>query len=263
MDAIGRLASGPFDVGPMRADLRRWADEIEPAIDRDPDLEVEPWRAQVERMSDDLLMLSRVLESWRDGTPAEPFALSGDEIDDFEGATDLETVLGTAVASNPASTIAVGIERANPIRGAQDLGVQFGYRDEGDRPYSQWALAQLGFGAAQELSSTSSVGLWLVADTPRTVRVELFSPVSERVGGGFGWDVDVGPFSARHILPVAEARVPTWHTGPTADRAEVLRAVTGIRFFAFPRGHRPDGLLGPEGDDGTYHVDDLELLASP
>ena len=267
-DAIDELLMGPFDEAAVLDKIDLLAARIADAVQADPlELGTSGWRSAIDSLKQMIPILRRRLERLRDDQPVEPLGLSATTVNDFEAADDFGLLIGSQTWLGPNVTASRSINTTAPLAGAQDLRLDFEYRD-GIDPWSQWLELLVPLTAIPvDVSSMTGIRFWVSADQNRNLRLNLDSPAQSASNQGirFGWDVAVGPTPELVEVLFADAAVQTWAIAEGRDPGDplsaVLSSVTALLFQPECVGRGASGFL-PEGtaDVGTLSVDDLEFF---
>jgi hypothetical protein len=265
--AVQRLVDGPFAPARMADQIRRHADFIASAVAADPigagDV---AWRSAVAGLDRDLALLRRRAELFRDGQNVVPIAVVPQGVNDFEQADELGIIFGASSMSNPASSVRHVLNRSGALQGAQDLKIEFEYRNEPrpDGAWEQWTYFTVGFlGGPQDLRARTGLRMLVRADQTRRLRIELESPAHRAANEGIrlGWYATAGSGAAVVEVRFAEAGLPEWARATGDVLGDVLARSTGIALQAYVVGNGSDGFL-PDGatDPGYLEIDALEVF---
>ena len=267
--AAQELLDGPFAEETMFATINDHMEFIraEAYVDPTPSTygdfagAVDYLRGQVRQLRE---RLQRLLA----GQPWAPLRIDTGEVLGFELQDDYTlTTEGTWMYRSPSSTVSVEINTVDPMSGAQDLRLGFQYAN-GDEPYQQWCSYGMPLaGGANDLTSFTGIRLWVRADQPRVVRLDLDSPESTEARHRirFGWDVPATEVATEVEVLFSDAALAGWVIAdgldPGDDLQSVLAAVTALVIEPQCVGRDDTGQL-PDGttDEGFVHVDDIEFF---
>jgi spore coat protein H len=266
--AVDELLEGPFAEQAMLDKIDELAAFIADAVEADP---LGPsrsgWEGSVESLKNTIAVLRERLEHLRDGLPVLPFGLSTTGVNDFEAAANFELTMGTTLMCNPSSTVSQSINSTDALEGAQDLRLDFEYRNE-QAPWEQWIYYSVPLAAGlEDLSSVTGIRLVAKADRSRNLRLDLESPANSYSSEGIrrGWDVTVGTEPTEVEVLLADAEVQDWAVDQGRDPGDaledVLSSVTGLAFHPECQDRDLSGFL-PEGttDVGHLQVDMIEFF---
>jgi spore coat protein H len=266
--AVKDLLAGAFDEVNLRAEIERHVAFIQQAVADDlTGPGSSSWRASIAALEQRIPVLRKRLEKAMDGLSVPPFSLSFDELNDFESAEAASIESGVSPLANSSTSIGVSLNEAAPIRGQRDLRFDFTYRNEGappQNPWGQWTYFPVHLDESpRDVSELSGLRLWLRADSPRALRVDLDSGEYEAADEGikFGWEVNVGPEASQVELRFSDAKLPAWAHATADVLSRVLARVENVAFQAACAGRDAEGFL-PLGasDTGYLEVDELEFF---
>jgi len=266
--AVDQLLAGPFAVATLMPKIDVWSAFIRPSVQADPTLNGEAgWLASVAQLRTTIPVLRARLMSLRDGKPIHPVVLALDALNDFEQTGAADVAFALEAISNAGSESSVNLETTGALSGAQDLRLDFTYRDPpGPEGWQQWLYFPINFvNGANDLTTVKTIRVQLAADRARSVRIDLESGLYQRGNEGlkFGWDVPVTPTPTTTELVLDLAAIPTWST-TTDDLATVRKAMSGLSFSPTPAGRDASGMLGVgQSDPGFLRIDDVQFVKGP
>lgn len=266
--AVDQLLAGPFALATLMPKLDAWAAFIRPSVVADPTLAGEAgWLSAVTQLRTRIPFLRERLLGLRDGKAPRAVALALDAINDFEQSTAADVAFGLEAISNPGSDVDPTLGVTGALSGAQDLRLDFTYRDPpGTEGWQQWIYFPIHFaGGASDLTAVKTLRIRLAADRARTIRIDLESGLYQNGNAGvrFGWEVPVTATPTTIDLVIDTATLPPW--GKTTDvLATVRKAMSGLAFNPTPEGRNAAGLLGPgKSDPGFLRIDDVQFVNAP
>ncbi|HEX2656633.1 MAG TPA: CotH kinase family protein, partial [Polyangia bacterium] len=266
--AVDQLLAGPFAMATLMPKIDAWSAFIRPSVVADPTLGGDAaWQSAVAQLRATIPTLRARLLALRDGKPIRPVALALDALNDFEQTAAADVALGLTALSNGGSDTAVTLGTAGALSGAQDLRLDFTYRDPASMGgWQQWIYFPINFvNGPNDLTTVKTIRIRLATDRPRNIRVDLESGLYQQGSQGvkFGWDVAVTPTPTTMDLAIDMARLPSWGTA-TDDLATVRKAMSGLAFNPTPDGRGADGLLGAgNADVGFLRIDDVQFVRTP
>jgi spore coat protein CotH len=266
--AVQQLLDGPFATELLTAKIDQLTPLIAEAVAQDAfGPGTAAWEAAVAQLKSDLPLLRQRLERLRDGVPIVAVALSTTGVNDCESLDDLGVTTSVSLYSNPATTARGFLNHTDALVGSQDLKLEFQYRNE-LKAWSQWSLFTLPLaGGIADLTAKTGVRLRVKTDQPRTLRLEVESPMHSAADQGvrFGWDVAVSSQPQLVEVQFASAAVPPWAVeqgiDPQDDRNLILANVTGLAFHPNCAGRDASGFIPNDGvDSGFLQIDDIEFF---
>jgi len=267
-EAAEALLDGPFAEAAMLAAIDRHAAFIRSAAQADPNGPGPAvWEGAVSDLRQEIPGLRARFEHQLRGEPLRPVTIDPEAVTGFEDQDDFGLTEGTLLLKNPNSTFAVSVNREAAMRGERDLLVTFDYSNEVE-PWQQWGVYGIPLASGQyDVRALTGIRLWLRADQPRTLRIDLDSPASSLANEGIriGWDVAVSEEARAVEVAFDDARVPAWVVDqgrdPGDDPSAILRTLTGLHFAPQCVGRDASGQL-PEGetDRGFVAIDDIEFF---
>ncbi len=267
--AIDELLAGPFAEQYLLDKIDELTPHIADAVaadERGPGAAA--WEGEVAGLRQMIPVLRERLARLRDGDVVTPLQLSPVEMNDFESTSELGLLLGAQLYHNPSSTVEQSVNADGALGGAQDIRLDFEYRDEGDNDWEQWLAFSLPLaGAPVDVTAMTGVRFVTVADRARTLRFDLASPAASNSDLGIrpGWDVAVRAEPTQVEVRFAEATVQSWAVDQGLDPQDplesILESVTGFFLHPYCAGRDASGFLG-EGvsDPGYLQIDDIELF---
>lgn len=261
--AVEDLLAGDFSEAKINEAIDRHAAFIASAVEQDPKgAGMSAWRGAVEFLKQRIPLIRAHLGRAKLGLSSRPLVIAADGVTDFEQEDSYSVSLGATPQVNPRSTVAATIGSVQPLAGKQDLRVDFEYRNE-STGWMQWMYFPLRFDNPRDLRSLSGVRFLARADSARTLRVDIESPVYEAGNEGikFGWEVAIGPEAQPVEVRFASAALPTWAHATADVLANVLAKSEGLSFHPFCAGRTEAGQL-PEGtsDPGHLELDDIQFF---
>lgn len=263
--AIEALIAGPFELEKVRADIDEYRELLRPAIEADPTMQgTAGWEADVDLLKSDLELLHERLHALMNGMPLTAFGIAADSVSDFEEVSSLSLTLGSALYAAPSTSALHGLSTDFPLGGAQDLLLDFTFRDEPSGGFNQWvSLALLMTGGVVDLSAYSGLRFDLIAEGPREVRVDLDSFLESGRDQGIrpGWNISATSEVQTFTLHFEELAVPVWATDPGDDLARILASVSGLVLQPQVNGRNADGQLGADvSEEGFLQIDNIEFF---
>ncbi len=261
--AVDELLAGEFSETKLNEAIDRHAAFIASAVEQDPrGTGVSAWRGAVNSLKQRVPLIRSHLGRARLGLSSRPLVLTVDGVTDFEQEDSYSVSLGASPLVNPRSSVAATLGTAQPLAGKQDLRVDFEYRNE-STAWTQWMYFPLRFDNARDLGSLSGVRFLARADSARTLRVDIESPVYEAGNEGikFGWEVAIGPEASLIEVRFNQAALPAWAHATADVIANVLAKGEGLSFHPFCAGRSDAGQL-PDGtsDPGHLELDDIQFF---
>ncbi len=262
---VQELIDGPFAISKVSADIDRYTELLRDAVGDDPTMQgISGWEENVARMKADLTFLHERLLALRDREPLTPFGILPGAVMDFESVGGLSLTLGSLLYSAPNTSAQHLINSISPSAGANDLRLEYIFRDEPTGTWNQWiALNLLMEGGVQDLSSFSGLRFDIVAEGPREVRVDLDSALESGRNEGIrpGWLIYVTEEVQTISLDLADLAVPDWAVDPGDDLAAILQTVSGLILQPQAAGRDSSGLLGADVEDtGFIQIDNIEFF---
>jgi hypothetical protein len=156
-----------------------------------------------------------------------------------------------------------------PLEGAQDLLLEFEYRDEPppDGGWGQWTYFSVPLrGGAQDLRGKTGVRMLVKTDKPRNLRIDLESAEYEASNEGikFGWEIPIGVQPQVVEVRFSAAALPFWARATSDERDHILSVVSGLTFQPFCVGRDAFGYLPQESTDlGYFQLDQVEFFDDP
>jgi spore coat protein H len=265
--AVNELLDGAFAEDRVLEKIDRAAAFIEGAVETDPlGPGLDSFRTSVADLRRDVPILRRRLEALRDGEPIRPVTLDPTNQTTFEDMDDLGVALGAVSLANPRSSVHHLLNSDSPLEGAQDLLLEFEYRDEPppNGGWGQWTYFSVPLrGGAQDLRDKSGVRLLVRTDQPRSLRIDLESAeyVASNEGIKFGWDVLIGAEPQAIEVRFDAAAIPSWALSTDDDRDNILAVVSGLAFQPSCAGRDAGGYLPEEStDQGFFQLDRVEFF---
>ena len=208
------------------------------AVAEDPLSDVAGWENEVEQLRNVIPQLRERLQRLGEGDAVVPLTLAATGVNDFEAATTFGLGLGSFMMSNGNTDLRESINLTDPIAGAQDLRLDFGYRNEAE-PYQQWIAYFLNLTEGSvDMTNVTGIRLWAKADQARNLRLDLQSPTDSLSEEGIhhGWDAAVGPTATQIEVLFADAAIQWWAVDQGRDPQDplsaVLASITGLGFRA-------------------------------
>jgi hypothetical protein len=119
-------------------------------------------------------------------------------------------------------------------------------------------------GGFHDLSSVALIQLLLLADQPRTVRIDLESDRYQAAGKRikFGWDVAVSNTISAVDLVLDQATLTSSGSATTDVLSDVRQHVNGLAFSPSVVGMDTSGYLGTgNSDPGFLEIDDIAFVS--
>lgn len=266
--AVNELLDGAFAEDRVVEQIDRAAALIESAIEADPlGPGLDSFRTSVADLRRDVPILRRRLEALRDGAPIRPVTLDPTSETNFEDMDDLGVALGAVSLANPRSSVHHLLNAQTPLEGAQDLLLEFEYRDEPppDGGWGQWTYFSVPLrGGAQNLREKTGVRLLVKTDKPRSLRIDIESAdyVASNEGIKFGWDVLIGTEPQAIEVRFDAATIPSWAVATGDERDVILSRASGLAFQPSCAGRDASGYLPEEStDQGFFQLDQVEFFS--
>lgn len=265
--AVNALLEGAFAEDKVLEQIDRAAAFIENEVEADPlGPGLDSFRTSVADLRRDVPILRRRLEALRDGEPVRPVTLDPASVTNFEDMDDLGVALGAVSLANPRSSVHHLLNADAPLEGAQDLLLEFVYRDEPppDGGWGQWTYFSVPFrGGAQDLREKTGVRLLVKTDKPRSLRIDVESAdyVASNEGIKFGWQVAIGTEPQAIEVRFDAAAIPSWAVATGDDREVILSRASGLAFQPSCAGRDAGGYLPEEStDSGFFQLDRVEFF---
>jgi len=259
--AAEELLSGPFTEEHLLTAIDQHAALIHEAAAADPFGPGDSgFSGAIAAMKAEIPLLRERLQYFLDGGTITPLAIDPFSLNDFETLDAFGIRLSTLLLTNPSSSATARPNREEPLSGAQDLRLDFEYRNEAS-PWEQWSFFRVMLATgALDVRDLEGIRMKVRADSERRLRFEVESPSHSAPEEGirFGWYVPVTTEPATVEVRFAEAAIPTWAADPGDELDTILGNVTGLTFHPLCTGQEPGGQL-PEGtsDPGFVAIDDL------
>jgi spore coat protein H len=267
--AVDKLLAGPFDAAALLQKIDAWSSFIRDSVIADPTADGDvSWHAAVEELKNTVPILRDRLTKIRDGEAITTLALSLRSTNDFESASPVEAKLGLQLDASAHTYVTQQLNTTQGLNGHQDLRLDFVYRDPtqaAGEGWQQWIHFMLPFdGGFHDLTSVGHIQMLILADQPRTVRIELESDRYQAAGKRirFGWEVPVSNSISAVDLVLDEATLPSWGTGTTDELSDVRQHVNGLAFSPSVVGMDASGYLGSgKSDPGHLEIDDIAFVS--
>ncbi len=263
-EAAQELLDGPFALERMNEKLERYAAFIRAAASADPH---GPGATKFEQgvgfLKQQFPALRRRLERLLSGEPTAPTLLELEQVQDFETADDYSILAGSALFSNPASTVSVELNGSDAIGGAQSLRMLFDFQNE-PAPWGQWMLYAIPLtNSSGDLTGLQGVRFKARSNVARAFRVELDSPGNSHADEGIkmGWDLRLTSETTEFSVSLVDAKIPAWASDPGDSLDNILKEVTALSFKPECANRDSAGQL-PAGtsDSGWVDLDDIEFF---
>ncbi len=265
--AVNELLDGAFAEDRVLEQIDRASAFIEGAVKADPlGPGIDSFLTSVADLRRDVPILRRRLEALRDGEPIRPVTLDPGSQTTFEDMDDLGVALGAVSLANPRSSVHHLLNSDTPLEGAQDLLLEFEYRDEPppNGGWGQWTYFSVPLrGGAQDLRQKTGVRLLVRTDKPRSLRIDIESAdyVASNEGIKFGWDVLIGTEPQRIEVRFDGAAIPSWAEATGDERERILSRASGLAFQPSCAGRDAGGYLPEDStDQGFFQLDQVEFF---
>ena len=269
--AVEAFLGGALDIPKLEGLIDRWADQIQPDLEKDPtrSQSLAQWKTEVRRLKETLPLLRRNAQRRLDKVPTVPFGLVLASVAGFEGWLPIEVEGVVQSYCNKNSQVSHSLNSASPLAGAQDYRLDFIYRNDSEDSSGAWkhyVTSGMPFvrGAATDLRGVRSIRFTAKADKPRIMRLDITSTRYTNPYSGvlFGWEVVVGSEAKEYTLELADLAIPTWGKAIPETVADILPVANGLQWSPFVVGRNPmTGLLeGGNEDAGFIQIDDIQFI---
>jgi spore coat protein H len=259
-----RLLDGPFAEATVQSTIDKYASFVRVEASADPH---GPGAAAFEKavgfLRADIPRLRSRLEFIQTGKTTVPLEITLGETMDFEANDNYGLTVGTMLMCNPRSTVAVELNKAEPIDGSQSLRFSFDFGNE-TTAWQQWALYHIPFAdGLKDLNTLTGIRFNARTNQDRILRFDLISPNDTLNNDGvhFGWDLALTTAVQPFEVLFANARIPSWAKDPGDKLTDILATSASISYQPQCNGRGSSGQL-PEGttDNGWVDIDDIEFF---
>lgn len=235
------LIAGPLAPERLEALVNALEARLAPIVADDPGLDSDEWRSGVDELRGIVSLLGTSFEAFLDAglieevrnssldeptpelvnAPTTDSGLHVGAITNFEfGAPPLSPEPnGVYTYGDPLASFSAALGTESPLSGGADLRFDFTF-NRGPAAYDEWVGIGIG-GPESDISSYSTLVVWLSADVSRRVRVRLSSPAYDAEFGGilseFGVDYNVGPSPRVLSIPLRSLYYPDWAKATWGD----------------------------------------------
>jgi hypothetical protein len=270
-----KMLSTSFDVKHLQDKVTFYKNLIDTAIQKDPHVDYESWKGQVNSLKNDIAVLNKDFGDYIHNRSAvedtsgytAPFNGTGylvlDQLNNFEFTPLANETKWSNYYVSENSSITIKHDTINPLSGKADVLYSFVYNPApGEGQYIEWGRIFLNFIKATDLSGLKEIQVNLKSDSNRDFWMFIASNEynANKVNTEYGWWESTSSKGSQHIYKISDIAYPSWGSGNLPDILEkVLSKASGIGFSSNPH-FNSNGKLLSVPDSGYLQIDNIRFV---
>lgn len=269
------MLSTCFNVKHLQDKVEFFRNLIDTVVQKDPHIEHDAWRGQVNSLKNDIASLNRDFDDYIhkriivEDTSGYTIPFDGegyltiDKLNNFEFVPQANETAWSHYLVSKNSSITIQHDSINPLWGRGDVLYSFVFNPApGEGKYIEWGRIILDFKKDVDLSGLKEIRVNLKSDSNRDFWMFIASDAYNEndVTTEYGWWESTSSKGSQHIYKLDDTGYPTWGTGNLPDiLGKVLSKASGIGFSSNPH-YNSDGKLLAAPDSGYLRIDNIRFV---